>query len=135
MEVVNRYLGRLRSRGDASLHVSIVSVTIPSESTSAASLNVAAFLDRLVRADDLVFWADPHRCILVLAAAPDDLQRFCARAAAEFTSESQPDAQSEPLKLLIRCEGSWRVNDSPTGPKGQFAALMDRSGKMADSTA
>lgn len=124
LEVMRRYMTRLSALHRGVFNVALASVTIPGDTNPEVAADMGAFLNHVLRADDLVFRAEPNRWILVLAAAAAGVRRFCTRAAAELATVNRNRPEGALPELAIEREGSWEVLGTMDEPLNQFAALM-----------
>ena len=108
-EVMRRYLRRLEQRRSGTSVVSLVSVEIGDSIDSDMADEVDAFLNYLLRRNDLLFRAEQRRWVIALPSGKQELNQFVERAAKarKDTNRNRPHG---PLPEIDFCrEGTWRV--------------------------
>jgi hypothetical protein len=108
-EVLQRYLNRLASKHNAQADVSLLSARINDSVSLEMAADMEAFLNYLLRRNDLLFNVEPRRWLIVLPATAEELKPFLARA--EMTwKETNRNRPHGPLpEVQFQTEGAWRV--------------------------
>ncbi|MFZ5829101.1 MAG: ATP-binding protein [Planctomycetota bacterium] len=124
-EILRRYLRRLRRVAGRSAVVSLLAVGIGEQTEPDLAEDVDAFLNYLLRRNDLLFRVN-HCCwIVVLSAGREERLGFLARAAEAIRDVNRNRPRGPLPEIDIRTTGAWRIARGPRRILRKFERLTE----------
>jgi hypothetical protein len=127
-EILQRYLKRLTAmgtrcpHGDCESELSLLSARIGDSLPAGLAAETESYLNYLLRRNDLLFRIGPHRWMLALPAAQDELASFVNRAAKTWRDTNRNRPHGPLPEVEFHSKGTWCVS---LGSEGILAAARE----------
>ncbi len=122
--VVTRYLKRLRRLKNVEPNLAMIRVQVDESVSSKSAHEVDAFLNYLLRRNDLLFRVGDHSWLFVLPIPRLELSCFSERAESEWVKTNRNRPLGPLPKLEITTEGTWPILSPGDAIVDQFICLL-----------
>jgi signal transduction histidine kinase len=124
-EVLRRYLDRLERRANGSARLTLLAAHCPDWLEPHTADAADAFLNYLLRRNDLLFRIDEAHWVLALPADHCELGGFFRRMDQERQRANRNRPHGPLPELDVRIEGTWRVRDERDAILATLALLVE----------
>ncbi len=107
LEVMRRYLQRIAHLRNGSSTASLITACVDEATEAETAKDVGAYLNGLLRRNDLVFRIDDHLWLLVLAANALEVDQFCEKAALSLAEINRNRIHGPLPAVELHIAGTW----------------------------